>query len=105
MRFYMDMAEEGLSRDYFGAMYDMAVATKAAFLFTLFNAGAGGAGGLEKIGGGAPVASVSEGGVSVSFAQGGTDSSGLESNRFGKMHLAIIKGRPRMGVNTAGGRG
>jgi hypothetical protein len=49
------------------------------------------------------VASMSEGGLSVSFATGAAVSgSGLETTKYGKLLLDLIKSRPSMGVNTAG---
>jgi hypothetical protein len=104
---FLAMAVELTAREYFGRQYDYAVAYRACHLF----AQSGGSGRsdvtetLERVGGGASVASLSEGGMSVSFAQGAASSGGtadLSSTRYGKMLLALIKARPTMGVNTAG---
>ena len=105
LQVYLDMAVESTSTSFFGTMYHHAVAYKAAHLFTLLDdSKAGATGELGALGGGAPIASVSEGGVSVSFAQNAaTDVSVLNSTNYGKTLLGIMKGRPRLGVNQAGG--
>jgi len=95
---YLAMAAESLSAGFFGAMYNHAVAYKAAHLFTLMDAMSGDLAATH----GAPVASMSEGGLSVSFAQNAADDSALASTKYGKMLIGIMKGRPRMGVNNAG---
>jgi hypothetical protein len=104
---YLEMAVAATSRGFFGGVYNQAVAYRAAHLFTVM----GGSGGstavdiIKELGGGAPVASMSEGGLSVSFAQTGGGTSGdtaLDSTRYGKMLQGLIKSRPRMGVNMAG---
>ena len=97
---FIRMAEENLSRPFFGKQYAYAVAYKACHLYTV-TAGSGesAAAGLGQ------VASMSEGGLSVSFAAGSAESDasgGLETTKYGKMLLGLIKSRPRMGVNTAG---
>jgi len=99
---FLAMAAESLSAGFFGAMYNHAVAYKAAHLFTLMDAESGAASAIQNIGGGAPVASMSEGGLSVSFAQNAADDSALGSTKYGKMLLGIMKGRPTMGINSAG---
>jgi len=52
----------------------------------------------------APISSMSEGAVSVSYAVAAetAESDGLGTTKYGKMLLGIMKSRPRMGVNTAG---
>jgi hypothetical protein len=58
---------------------------------------------VMNMGGGAPVASMSEGGLSVNFATGAAlDSGGLDTTKYGKLLLGLIKSRPTMGVNMAG---
>jgi hypothetical protein len=100
---YLGMAVESISRDFFGVMYNTAVAYKAAHLFMLVDGGSGTASEISKIGGGAPVSSVSEGGLAVSFAQNSGDGSDLSSTKYGRLLQGLIKGRPKMGVNQAGG--
>ncbi len=97
---FIRMAEENLSRPFFGKQYAYAVAYKACHLYTV-TAGSGGstAAGLGQI------TSMSEGGLSVSFATGSTESDasgGLETTKYGKMLLGLINSRPRMGVNMTG---
>jgi hypothetical protein len=107
LQVYLGMAAESVDRGFFGSLYNHAVAYKAAHLFTLMNNGTSGdmTGELARLGGGAPIASVSEGGLSVSFAHGsgGTDATALGSTRYGKLFLEVLKSRPKMGVNQAGG--
>lgn len=97
---FVKMAEENTSRKFFGRQYAYAVAYRACHLYTV-TAGSGGsaAAGLGQ------VASMSEGGLSISFATGSQSSDsdgGLETSKYGRMLLGLIKSRPRMGVNTAG---
>lgn len=97
---FVKMAEENTSRTQFGKQYPYAVAYRACHLFTI-TAGSGGNAAL----GLGQVASMTEGGLSVSFAAGGSQSNangGLETTKYGKMLLGLIKSRPKMGVNTAG---
>ena len=97
---FVRMAEENTSRTFFGKQYSYAVAYRACHLYTVTE----GAGGNAALGLG-QIASMSEGGLSVSFATGSSDSGadeGLGSTKYGKMLLALIKSRPKMGVNTAG---
>lgn len=109
LQVYLGMAVESTSAGFFGAMYNQAVAYMAAHLFTLMDGGSGGglgiASAINKLGGGAPVASMSEGGISVSFSQsvGSSDGSDLTSTKYGRMLVGLKKSRPRMGVNQAGG--
>jgi hypothetical protein len=105
LQVYLGMAVESISRGFFGVVYNQAVAYKAAHLFTLMDSSNSGAvGELEELGGGAPVASVSEGGLSISFAQtaNGSDGTALGNTKYGRMLMALMKGRPRMGVNESG---
>ena len=106
LQVYLGMAVEVTNPGFYGAVYNQAVAYRAAHLFTLFDGGGGTTtDAIGVLGGGAPISSVSEGSLSVSFAQnanacGETD---LSSTKYGKMLIGLIKGRPRMGVNQAGG--
>jgi len=110
LQVYLGMAVERVDRGFFRHAYDQAVAYRACHIFTVLNpSGAGGgiAGSdeLMKLGGGAPVSSISEGGLSVSFAQsaGRADLEDLATTKYGRMYLELKKGMPRMGVNRAGG--
>ncbi|MDR2952909.1 MAG: DUF4054 domain-containing protein [Treponema sp.] len=103
LQVYLGMAAESIDRGFFGSMYNHAVAYKAAHLFTLMD---GGSSDIAKLGGGAPITSMSEGALSVSFAQSaggftGAGSSDLESTKYGRMLCGIMKGRARLGVNQA----
>lgn len=97
---FVKMAEENTDRKFFGKQYAYAVAYRACHLFTI----TAGSGGNSAMGLG-QVASITEGGLSISFATGSSASDadgGLETSKYGKMLLGLIKSRPRMGVNTAG---
>jgi hypothetical protein len=102
---FLGMAVEATSRRFYGPMYHKAVALRAAYEFTRMNGSGGGVFGiLKELGGGAPVASASEGKVSVSFAQPGvSDTNDLGSNKFGRMLLGLMKSRPTLGITTGGG--
>jgi hypothetical protein len=103
---FLEMAVEVTSRGFFGRLYNQAVAYRAAYLFTALGAGGSPAvNTIKELGGGAPIASMSEGGLSVSFARNGggaSNAGGLDTTKYGKLLLALIKSRPAMGVNTAG---
>lgn len=97
---FVKMAQENTSKKYFGKQYAYAVAYRACHLFAV----TAGAGGNQALGLG-QVASMSEGGLSVSFAASSSSSEangGLETTKYGKMLLGLIKSRVKMGVNTAG---
>jgi hypothetical protein len=100
----LEMAIEVTSREFFGSLYNQAVAYRAAHFFTVIcDAGGGTIGVIKELGGGAPVASATEGKLSVSFARSEvSDVSGLDSTKYGRMLLGLIKSRPRMGVNCGG---
>jgi hypothetical protein len=106
---FLEMAAAVASRGFFGSVYNQAAAYQAAHLFTLMggSGGGGAADAIKELGGGAAVASMSEGGLSVSFAQTAGNSSGtaaaLGSTKYGRMYLGLMKSRPTMGVNHAGG--
>jgi hypothetical protein len=100
------MAVEIISQGFYGKMYNMALAYQACHYFTIMGDSQGGGGSGDADAGIFPVASKSEGGLSVTYAvpsQTNT-SSDLENTKYGKMLMALIKGRPKMGVNTAGTR-
>lgn len=97
---FVKMAEENTSKKFFGKQYAYAVAYRACHQFSVTE----GANGNSALGLG-QVASMSEGGLSVSFAAGSVSSDadgGLETTKYGKMLLGLIKSRPKIGVNTAG---
>jgi hypothetical protein len=94
------MAAGLFDRGHFGKLYPTLIAWAASHLFTI--SGSGGSG-SSAIGMG-QIASMSEGGLSVTFA---TDDSGggtafWNTTKFGKMVLYLIKSRPTMGINMAG---
>jgi hypothetical protein len=96
---FLDMAVELTDRGFFGKLACHAIAYRACHLFTL----TGGDGSSNPALGTGQITSVSEGGLSMSFAaNANADKSGLDTTKYGKMLLALIKARPSMGVNTAG---
>jgi hypothetical protein len=99
---FLEMATEITDKGFFGKMYPYAVAYRACHLFSISGGGSSG-GGNPALGLG-QVASMSEGGLSITYATGGAapDSSALDSTKYGKMLLGLIKSRPTMGVNMAG---
>jgi hypothetical protein len=105
LQVYLGMAVEATSRRFYGPLYNRAVALRAAHLFTVMNGSAGGITGvIKELGGGAPVASVSEGKLSVSFAQSGvSEANDLGSTKYGRMLLDLMRSRPTLGVTTGGG--
>jgi hypothetical protein len=104
---YLGMAVEATDRRFFGGLYEQAVAYLASHLFTVMNISSGNRGidNIMKLGGGASVASATEGKVSLSFAQsGGTvDASSLDSTKYGRILLGLKKSRPTFGVNCGHG--
>lgn len=95
---FIDMAAELTDKGFFGKLYNHAIANRACHLFTI----SGGAHGDSVLGMG-QVASMSEGGLSISFATNAANhSSGLDTTKYGKQLLALIKSLPTMGVNQAG---
>jgi len=96
---FIQMAIELTDRSFFGKMTPYAIAYRACHLFTVTGGGGSGNAAL----GMGQIASMSEGGLSVTFAQSQTNSStGLDTTKYGKLLLGIIKSRPTMGVNSAG---
>jgi hypothetical protein len=96
---FLGMAVELTDRGFFGKMASYAIAYRACHLFTI----AGGSGGSNPIMGIGQITGMSEGGLSVSLAASATsDSGGLDTTKYGKLLLGLIKSRPTMGVNTAG---
>lgn len=96
---YLDMAVELTDRGFFGKVAAYAIAYRACHLFAITE---GSGGGNAAVGTG-QITSISEGGLSMSFAANAQrDNSGLETTKYGKLLLGLIKSRPTMGVNTAG---
>jgi hypothetical protein len=96
---FLGMAVELTDRGFFGKLAPFAIAYRACHLFMV----SGGGGSGNPAFGMGQVASMSEGGLSVSFATGvDTNGGGLETTKYGKLLLGLIKSRPAMGVNTAG---
>jgi hypothetical protein len=96
---FLDMAVELTNRGFFGKLASYAIAYRACHLFMV----SGGGGSGNPAFGMGQVASMSEGGLSVSFATGASASdSGLETTKYGKLLIDLIKSRLKIGVNTAG---
>jgi hypothetical protein len=106
LQVYLGMAVEIVNRRFFGNLYNQAVAYMACHLYTVFGRSASSETlkTVKELGGGAPVASMSEGKLSVSFAQaqGAADGAALGSTQFGRQYLGLKKGRPKVGVNMLG---
>jgi hypothetical protein len=104
---YLEMAVEVTDKGFFGSLYNMAIAYRACHLFTIYGDTQGGGGSGNAAAGTAPIASMSEGSVSISYAVSApaTDGTGsdLDNTKFGKMLLSLTKSRPRMGVNPLKG--
>lgn len=101
LNIFIEMAGELTDRGFFGKLASYAIAYRSCHLFTITG---GGGGGNSALGMG-EIQSMSEGGLSVTFAtkaSASSDESGLDTTKFGKMLLSLIKTRPTMGVNTAG---
>lgn len=93
---YIQMAQENLSNSFFGNQYNYAVAYKACHLFSTL--GESEINKIKEIGAGS-VQSYSEGGMSISFGSASSDKE-LNSTKYGRMLLGLMKSRPRMNVNT-----
>jgi hypothetical protein len=97
MDVFLGMAVDLTDRFFFGKLASYAIAYRACHLFMVSGGGSGNpAFGIGQI------ASMSEGGLSVSFASGAASDGGLDTTKYGKLLLGLIKSRPAMGVNTAG---
>jgi hypothetical protein len=96
---FLSMAVELTDRGFFGKMASHAIAYRACHLFTI----AGGDGSSNPAIGTGQITGMSEGGLSMSLAASAvSDSGGLDTTKYGKLLLGLIKSRPTMGVNTAG---
>jgi hypothetical protein len=99
LQVYLGMAVELTDRGFFGKLAPFAIAYRACHLFTIM----GGGESSNPAFGTGQIASMSEGGLSVGFAtSASSDSGGLDTTKYGKLLLGLIKSRPTMGVNTAG---
>jgi hypothetical protein len=101
---FLGLAAELTDRGFFGKLASYAIAYRACHLFMVSGGGSSG-GGVESAAAGlGQISSMSEGGLSVSFATGGgtSNTEGLDTTKYGKLLLALIKSRPTMGVDTAG---
>lgn len=93
---YIQMAQESLSSSFFGNQYEYAIAYKACHLFSMTDSNDS----LNKIKdiGSGSIQSYSEGGMSISFGSASSDKE-LNSTKYGRMLLDLIKSRPTMNVN------
>jgi hypothetical protein len=103
------MAIEQTDRGFFGKQFPYAIAYKACHLFEVAGIGKSGtAQAIAEAGNGQQIASMSEGGLSVTFAHssGGSDAGAndMGSTKYGRLYLDLLKTRPAMGVNLAGAR-
>lgn len=92
---YVQMARESLNCRHFGKQFETAVAYKACHLFTMLDSESKSINGI----GNGNIASYSEGGMSISFGQISGKDSELNSTRYGRMLLGLMKGIPTMNVN------
>jgi hypothetical protein len=99
---FLGMAIELTNRSFFGKLAPYAIAYRACHLFMV--SGGSVSGGIdEAVSGLGQISGMSEGGLSVSLAASAiSDSGGLDTTKYGKLLLGLIKSRPTMGVNTAG---
>lgn len=91
---YIQIATESLSSRFFGKLYNQAVAYKACHLYTLTKQSA--LNDALSVGGGS-VNHLQEGGITIGFNNAGTKD--LESTKYGRMLLELMKSRPTMDVN------
>jgi hypothetical protein len=104
---FLEMAVEVTDRGFFGKMYAYAVAYRTCHLFKVMGiAASDSGGGSNPVAGLGQIASMSEGGMSVTFAtsagSGEISDGALDTTKYGKALYALIKSRPTMGVNTVG---
>jgi hypothetical protein len=96
---FLGMAAELTNRGFFGETAPYAIAYRACHLFTI----AGGDGSNSPVIGMGQITGMSEGGLSVSLAASTiSDTGGLNTTKYGKLLLGLIKSSPTMGVNLAG---
>lgn len=94
---YIQMAQESLSSGFFGTQYNYAIAYKACHLFSMMD-DSNSLNKIKEIGAGS-IQSYSEGGMSISFGSASSDKE-LNSTKYGRMLLGLMKSRPTMNVNT-----
>lgn len=103
---YLRAAEGTVDKGFFGSLYAYAVAYKACHLFAMLGDSSGGGGSNNPAAGTAPIASMSEGGMGISYAVSASGKDGvsrdMENTKFGKLFLSLARSRPRMGVNRGG---
>ena len=92
---YTQIAKESLDCRFFGNLYNQAVAYKACHLFTSTKKSE--LNDALAIGGGS-VNHLQEGGISIGF-NSSSSAKELESTKYGRMLLDLIKSRPTMDVN------
>ena len=100
---YLQIAQESLDRCFFKNHFNEAVAYKACHLFTLFEQDSDSSSVsnvVDKIGGG-QVTGITEGGLSINFAQlsGDAQLNDLALTKYGKMLLALMRSGVKMNVN------
>jgi len=100
---YLVMAVELTDRGFFGKVAPYAIAYRACHLFAITGDGNSG----DPSVGTQQIASIKEGDISTTFAtnaksESKSDVGGLDTTKYGKMLLGLIKSRPTLGVNTAG---
>ena len=98
LELYVQMAKDSLNRCFFGKMYDYAVAYKACHLYTVNGGGEDLSSTIASLSSGA-VTGMREGGLSIDFGAGNGKASELNSTKYGRQLLELMK-RPTMGVNT-----
>lgn len=94
---YIQMAQESLSSGFFGKQINYAIAYKACHLFSMMD-DCNEMNKIKEIGSGS-ISSYSEGGMSISFGSPSSDKE-LNSTKYGRTLLALMKSRPTMNVNT-----
>lgn len=92
---YIQIAEESLSRSFFGKLYNQAIAYKACHLFTLTKPSE--LNEITSIAGGS-VNHLQEGGITIGFNNSNSENE-LSSTKYGRMLLQLMKSRPKMDVN------
>ena len=78
---FIDMAMSEISAQYFGTLYQKAIALKACHMFTLSKRAMGAAGGISDM---------SEGGISLSFAVQNSGDNNLKQTNYGLQYLELV---------------
>ncbi|MBQ1948733.1 MAG: DUF4054 domain-containing protein [Treponema sp.] len=92
---YLQIAQESLSRGFFGKLYNQAVAYKACHLFTVTKKSE--LNDMTALSGGS-LSHLQEGGITLGFNSVGGDKE-LAETKFGRMLIDLMKSRPTMDVN------